>query len=231
MKQHKRAHKWAFPVGVILVLLAVVGAVSLVRLAAGGIQNQLTPKDKARYEEFLANIIAHDPDPFDSPDRADDISQLIDICIWSLTQSDDAKPGDYPMDDDGNLLIGQKIVAQEYKRLFGTEPPSFVSVEGSEFDFIYDADKERYLVPVTGMMSMYAPRVTDIKKTGSSVELTVDYLSYNDFTVDKQGYPVADKPAKIMIITLYEQPDSSLQVGSIRQPSGIEAAVGETKIG
>ena len=230
---HKRTHKWAFPLGVLLVALAIVGAVSLVKLAVGGIQEaRENPADKARYEAFLSNIIVHDPDPFDDPSKVqENVSQLLDICIWSILQSEQNRPEEYVMDEDNNLLIPQAQVAAEYKALFGIEPPTYVTVESGDFDFVYDPDQQVYKVPVGGELEIYAPRVKDVKKTGNQVELTVDYITDGDFQLDERGRKVPTEPAKTMIITLLEQEDGSLQVGSIRQPVGMDYVNGQTMVG
>ena len=202
MEKHKRAHRWAFPLGVLLTALAVVGAATLVRLAAGSIRQQIqNPKEKQAYEEFLAKIIVHDPDPFDSVGAVPlgSIPQLLDISIWSILRGDGATPVDLPTDEDG-ILIDQEKVAAEFEKLFGAPPPIHASIEGSDFDFVYDAEKKRYRIPVTGSMSIYSPRVTNIKKTGGAIELTVDYLANNDFEFDEAGRPAQVEDGCIVLM-------------------------------
>jgi len=236
--EHRRTHKWAFPLGVLLVALAVVGAVTLVRLAAGGAARQLSQaKDKERYEKFLAAIIVQDPDPFDAPKSVpmQNVPQLLNICLWVITQPDDAgrTPEAIPMDDDGNLMVPQRMVEDAYQRIFGTTPPSHMNVEGSDFDFIYDDEAQCYRVPVTGSLAIYFPRVREIvKKTGNSVELTVEYLAYDDFKLDARGRPLEPEASKVMTFVLYETPEGldGLQVGTIRQPAGIGYAPGAPQI-
>jgi len=217
---------------VFLVVLAMVGAFTLIRLAAAGVR-QINAKDRERYEAFLADIIVHDPDPFDSADRVpmQNVPQLLNICLWAITQTENKTPTEIPMDDEGYLLVPEDMVEETYKRIFGASPPSHRTVEGSDFDFLYDAAGKCYRVPMTGSLAIYAPRVTGTKKTGSSIELTVDYLAYSDFTLDARGRPAEPEASKVMLITLYEQADGSLQVGSIRQLTGVGYAPGATQIG
>ena len=233
-QQHRRAYKWAFPLGVLLVVLAIVGAVTLVRLGAGGIQQQVNhSKEKELYEKFLANIIVHDPDPFDSAESVpmQNVPQLLDICLWSITnpEDEDRTPVTIPMDDEGNLMVDKALVEDAYRRIFGTDPPTHMNVEGSDFDFTYDAEAQCYRVPVTGSLAIYTPRVRDIKKTGYSMELTVEYLAYNDFRLDERGRRLEPEASKVMNITLYETTEG-LQVGSIRQITGVGYAPGVTQI-
>ena len=227
MVKHKRAHKWAFPLGVILSALAVVGLVTLVSLLAGYVRQWYeNPKEKQEYEKFLTKIILHDPDPFDSVGAVPNgnIPQLLDISIWAILHpGDDAKPtAPPPTDDNGNMLIKEEDVEAEYMKIFGEKPPRHASIEGSDYGFIYDPEAKVYLVPSTGSLSIYFPRVRPggIKKTGNTIELTVDYLVYNDFKLDGSGLTPEDPdPAKTMLITLYAQadPDYPYRVASITQ--------------
>jgi len=233
-QRRRRAHRWAFPLGVLLVVLAVVGAATLTRLAAGEIRQQFShAKEKEYYEKFLANIVVHDPDPFDSAESVpmQNVPQLLDICLWFITNPEDegSTPEELPMDDDGNLMVPKEMVAATYRRIFGTDPPTHMNVEGSDFDFLYDEEAQCYRVPVTGSLAIYTPRVKDIKKTGNSTELTVEYLAYNDFKLDERGTPLEPEASKVMHITLYETAEG-LRVGSIRQITGVGLAPGATQI-
>ncbi|MCL2300645.1 MAG: hypothetical protein FWC27_10935 [Firmicutes bacterium] len=228
MEKHRRAHRWAFPLGVVLTALAVVGLATLVRLAAGGIRQQLdNTKEKAMYEEFLATIILHDPDTFDSVGSVPDgrIPQLLDISIWAILNRIESAGALPPTDDAMNMLIKEADVEAEFVKIFGQKPPTHASIEGSDFGFIYDPAEKVYRIPTTGSLSIYFPRVTNIKKTGGAIELTVNYLAYNDFKLDDGGFSPEDpEPAKTMLITLYEQadPDYPFRVGSISEPPGGE---------
>ena len=239
MEKHRRAHRWAFPLGVILTALAVVGTVALVRLAAGSIRQQLlNPKEKLAYEEFLKKIVVHDPDPFDSVGAvpAGSIPQLLDICIWSILGGDETTPVSFPTDDDtGDMLIDQEKVAAEFEKIFGEPlpPTSHASIEGSYFDFVYDPEAKLYRVPTTGALSVYSPRVISSKKTGGAIELTVEYLANNDFEFDDYGRPsVPPVAAKTMLITLYAQADEDYpyRVGAIRQTLGEDYAGGGARL-
>ncbi|MDR1927555.1 MAG: hypothetical protein LBQ33_02825 [Oscillospiraceae bacterium] len=233
-EKRRRTHRWAFPLGFSLVALALVGAVTLVTLLVNGVKQQIeNPKDKLRYEEFLRIVVMHDPDPFDDVDTAPNISQLLDIAIWSLQSDTGATPKEYPMDDDGNLLMPQTDVEKEFLRLFGKDVPMHETIEGADYEFVYDAQEKVYRVPATGTLQIYVPEVTDIEKLGNSVRLTVDYLAYHtgDWQFESDGKPVKPAPVKTMLITLFED-DQHLTVGSIQLPAGQQlAAEGSTVLG
>jgi len=238
MVKHKRAHKWAFPLGVILTALAVVGVVSLARLAVDGIRRQIeNPEETRRYEKFLEKIILHDPDPFDDVGAVPtgNIPQLLDISIWFILKND-AMVASLPTDEnDGSVLISAAKVEASYEKIFGSLPPTHASIEGSDFNFVYDPEAKVYRVPVGGTFNIYLPRVVDSRKTGSAIELTVNYLASNDFNLDENGlYPKDPEPAKTMLITLFAQEDEAYpyRVGSIRQQVvGEDYVDGVTKLG
>ncbi|MDR0531604.1 MAG: hypothetical protein LBG83_06030 [Oscillospiraceae bacterium] len=237
--RRRRTHRWAFPLGMALVALAVVGLVALGRMAANGVQDiRENPKDKLEYEKFLSSIIVFDPDPFDSVESMPDknVPQLLSIALWSILRDDSNKPEDIAYDDNGSMIVTRKQVENRYQRLFGALPPRHATLEVGEMEFTYDQAREVYLIPATGSFELYTPSVRmPAKKTGSQIELIVDYLYFNDFEMDERGRRVLPpKPSKTMVITLFEVDDGSggtyYRVGSIRQPTGIDVAVGQTAI-
>jgi len=239
MVQHKRAHKWAFPLGVILTALAVVGAVTLGRLAWGGIKQwRENPKEKLEFEQFLSKIILHDPDPFDSVGAVPigNIPQLLDISIWAILWPGEDVARGLRDPNDGSVLIKQEMVDAEFTKIFGQPPAKHASIEGSDFGIFYDPAARVYRLPVTGTLEIYYPRVrTPIKRTGSAIELTVDYLAYNDFKLEDGSFrPVDPDPAKTMVITLYEQQGVEgypWRVGSIVPPAGgPDSVAGEPRL-
>ena len=169
----KRQHKWAFPLGLLLVALAIVGAVSLANLAVQGVRVLLDDSaELVRYEVFLANVIARDPDPFDAPERGNQ-AQLLDIALWSLLRREDNQPADFLMDDYGNLMVPQEVAAERFRLLFGVELSAHMTVETDGFDFIYDPDAQVYRIPIAGELMIFVPRIVEANRTGGSVELTV----------------------------------------------------------
>ena len=58
--------KWAFPLGIVIVVLAVIGLVTVIIFAVRGIGSLTDNSDKfEKYEQFLSPVIMNDPDPFD----------------------------------------------------------------------------------------------------------------------------------------------------------------------
>ena len=103
--------KWAFPLGIVIVVLAVIGLVTVIIFAVRGIGSLTDNSDKfEKYEQFLSPVIMNDPDPFDDVSGAQ-MSQLIDASIWSLMKSDiDIDQYEYAEGDVSGVIVPQKDV-------------------------------------------------------------------------------------------------------------------------
>lgn len=193
--------KWAFPLGLVIVLLAVVGLVFLVLLSVDGIQ-KITDngKQKKAYESFLLPIVMNDPNTFDDITQAD-MEQLLDSTIWSLIKKN-VETDKYDYFED-KLLVPQKDVEKQFAKMFGKDvKPKHQTVNGSEYQFEYDESKQAYKIPVFGMENTYTPKVLKIDKKSSSIVLTVGYISGSEWTQDEYGKMVEPDPSKYVKITL-----------------------------
>lgn len=219
MKKNKRS-KPNLIVGLGVLLLAVVGAVSLIITAGNKISDSVQAKNAEKYsayEEFIAPVIMNDPDTFDDVTVADP-SQLISITIWSLLDSN-AEPDKYEYTDEG-MLLPQKDVEEKFVSLFGNEVKvNHSNVDGGGIDFKYSEKKKAYLIPITGITPIYTPKVTDAKVKSNSIELTVGYLSSADWQQDSEGNMIAPEPGKYMKITLGKNSDESYFVRAIQTNS------------
>jgi len=228
--KHKRTHKWAFPLGLLIVVLAVVGAVSLIGTAMRGVQNWIdNPAERRNYEAFLANVVARAPDPFDAPEHARNPAQLVDIALWSLLRRYDNTPADFSMDDYGNLVVPQQAVADMYRALFGIDLPHYAVLVDDVYAFLFDSQQQVFLVPFAGELVVYVPRVTNINRVGGAVELVVEYLLYGDTNLDDYNRQQELVPVRTMIIRLNEQPGNPhvpWQVAQIRHPLATEIVAG-----
>ena len=50
------------------------------------------------------------------------------------------------------------------------------SFQTSEMNYIYDEERQGYLVPVTGAVGLYTPEVEDIRTQGGQLYVTVGYI-------------------------------------------------------
>jgi len=224
--RRKRQHRWAFPLGLAIIALAVIGVITIISSGVNGVK-KLTDnsKLKAEYEQFLVPVVMNDPDPFDDLSKAN-MSQLLDSSIWALLKSG-KNPDEYKYIDDGDIsgmVIPKDDVKYYFEKLFGTEiQPVNMSVQGGSLDFIYDETRQSYIVPITGEPEIYTPKVYNIDKKGDSIILTVGYLAASDWKQDAQGNFIAPEPNKYMKITLRVK-DKSYYISAIQATDALEVA-------
>lgn len=218
----QRKNKYAFPVGVIAMILAIIGAVTVVRFAVDSVRS-LTDNStkKAEYEKFLTPVVMFDPDPFDDLTQAD-VPQLVNSAVWALLRSDEGTEN-YAYSD-GGIVVPQEDIEKHFIELFGNEidlPSLHSSVDMSPYGIVYDSALKSYILPITGVESAYTPKVYDIEKKGSSVILTVGYIGNKAWVQLEDGDFAAPEPDKYMKITLRER-SGGMYISSIQAADGQE---------
>lgn len=221
-KHKKGSRRWAFPLGLLIAVLALVGAVTVI---VAGVSAAKQAVEKSRnfdeYNTLLTPVVMNDPDAFDDITKANP-SQLIDISIWSILKSDLA-PDKYEYGD-GGMIIPEADVTAEFERLFGTEiRPTHTSIEGYGYEFTYDATKQTYTIPLTGVVPTYTPRVVDRQKSSNAIVLTVGYVGGDQWAQDKEGNLVAPEPDKYMKVTLREK-DGAYYISALQNTAAPETA-------
>ena len=226
-KKHKGTHKAAFPVGSLIIILAAIGIVTIVVSAVKGIGTAI---DKSKhYEEYntiLTPVVLIDPDTFDDITKAD-MTQLMEITIWSLLKSDIA-PDTFESNESG-LVVPKTAVEKEFVELFGTEvTPTHQTIEGyGGLEFAYDTKTEAYTVPLTGITPIYTPQVVDKTTSSDTVVLTVACLAGDAWEQGENGDMIAPSPDKYIKITLREQNDN-LYISAIQNTTTPEAITTES---
>lgn len=219
----KRAHPWAFPLGLAIAVLSIIGAVTIVIAGIGTAKKALIKvKNIDEYNKMLIPVVMNDPDMFDDLSKAD-MGQLLDIAIWSILKSDIA-PDKYTYNDSG-MVVPEEDVAKEFAKLFGTKTtPVHATVTGFGYEFTYDAASKCYTIPLTGVAPVYTPDVVNVEKKSNTVILTVACLSANGWAQSSSGKMVAPAPDKYIKITLREG-DSGYYISAIQATSTPETAV------
>lgn len=224
-KTHKRSHKGAFVLGLILVLFAAFGAYKAVSFAVGKISDVRTGASKfAEYEAFLEPFVVIDPAPFDDISGADP-TDLLDAAISAMIyESDKMNTYDIFEGEVTGLLVPQGDVQAYFIRLFGNEVHlDHKAVADSFYNVIYNSEKKAYILPITSVDPTYTPKVYNMEKTGSSITLTVGYIIGSEWAQLENGNYVAPEPAKYMKITLREA-DDGYHIGSLRNSEAVETA-------
>lgn len=219
VKKKTRSHKSAFALGLVIICFAIVGVVSVVMYAVGGVQtlfNQETKK--AEYEDFLYPVVMLDPEVFDDVTAAD-MEDLLAASILSLLTEEENSPYDFEFVEGevSGLAVPEATVDEAFVKLFGTDiKPEHKSVECSTCVFEYQSTAARYVIPLTGYDPAFLPDVIKIDKNREgTVALTVGYVAYGDWQVNEENSFAQPEPAKYRKITLRET-ESGYYVSAIQ---------------
>ncbi len=232
MAKKKKKNKLAFPIGVVAIILAVVGLVTVIRFSVDTVKD-LTDKtaEKQKYEQMLEPVVMFDPDPFDDLTQAD-VPQLLNSAVWALLMSDEGTDK-YPYSEGENfgIIVPQADIEKYFVSLFGTEidiASMHASIDMSEYEISYDAATKSYILPITGIESAYTPKVYEIEKQGSSLILSVGYIGNKAWVQIADGEYEAPEPDKYMKITLRERSGGAMYVSSI-QSTDSQEVIGTTE--
>lgn len=229
-KRKKRNKKVSFVTGIIALILALIGAFSVVKFSVNSIKDLTNQTEKKReYESLLTPVVMFDPDPFDDLTQAD-VSQLLNSAVWALLMSENgADKYPYSEGEKVGIIVPQTDIENYFVSLFGTEidiASLHSSIDMSEYDITYDAALKSYILPITGVESAYTPKVYEIEKKGSSVILSVGYIGNKAWVQIADGEYATPEPDKYMKITLRERGDG-MYISSIQSVDGQEV-VGST---
>lgn len=206
----KKRRSWAFPLGLLVVILVIAGVIAIVGAGVNGVRDAVEKREttmKAEYQKFISPVVMNDPSPFDDLSQAN-IGQLMEAAVWSLLRND-PKPDQYPYEEGGYMVVPQADVEKEFERLFGTEvKPQNATIAGYGYEFPYDAATKTYHIPVTGLDQLYTAQIYDVEKKGATTYLTVGYIAGGQWAQDADGKIVAPEPDKYMKITLRERGES-----------------------
>lgn len=222
-KKHKGSHKAAFPIGMLITLLAAVGLVTIVVSAARGIGMAVEKgKNYEEYNTMLTPVVLIDPDNFDDITKAD-MSQLLDISIWSLLRNSDITPDRYENGENG-LIVPKEDVEEQFKKLFGTQvTPVHATVEGYGYEFTYDDAAGAYTIPLTGVIPIYTPKVVDKTSSSDTIVLTVACLAGEGWEQGEDGQMQEPVPDKYIKVTLREN-GGDQYISAIQATSAPETA-------
>lgn len=171
-------YRWGLAAGAAVLLLALAGVVILAVQAGKSIHAAATDDSKLRaYDRFLSVVVAQDPKPFDSPEKADP-DFVLNASLWKTMADNESSYTDY--DDAGRTVVPLGDVADACGRLFGPKCPLRPKNPATESFYTYDAAKAQFHIAPYSPEGAYEPYTVSAKKEGDGVVLRVGYLSPAD---------------------------------------------------
>ncbi len=178
--------------GVMVLVLTVIGIFAVIFGGVKGVQYLLdNNKEKAEYEEILAPLVMLDPLPFNSIETANQ-STLMQAAVWACVYNQDLSA--IERDEMGALMLPAIDVERAAVKLYGPDFP-FVkeTFSDSGMEFLYQEDKDVFIVPITSQAGNYTPKVVKIKGWRQKT-VTVGYLS--PFNMEAGSLSPSDVPVK-----------------------------------
>ncbi len=199
--KHGRKSRLAFPLGITMVVLAVIGLVFVAWFCVW-LTNRVmdNTREKTKFEEYLLPVVMFDPVEFESPQQADPLF-LLQSSLWASLLDN---PDKYTYDESAMLVVPASDLDASCAKLYGSEVKlQHQTIEDYEFTYPYDEESGTYGVPVYGQTSQFKPKVTSIDKDGDLYILTVGYIPPTTlWETATGGSDYEPEPAKYMIFTL-----------------------------
>ncbi len=174
-------HRYGILSGTVVLLLALTGAVFIAYSIGSSVHSKLNDDSKLRaYDTFLTVVVAQNPKPFASPDKADS-DFILNASLWkTMTDSSAANYTNY--DDAGKTIVPLGDVSDACHELFGPDCKLKPKNPDKETFYTYDADAAQFHVALYSLDSTYTPYTESAKKHGDEVVLRVGYVPPSDET-------------------------------------------------
>lgn len=178
VRRRSGKYRYGILVGTVVLLLALAGVVFIAVAAGQQIHKAATDDTKLRaYDKMLSIVVAQDPQPFASPDKADQ-DFVLNASLWKAISENSANYTHY--DDIGRTVIPLGDVADACGELFGPKCQLHPKSPAAETFFTYDSAKAQFHVALYSLENTYVPYTESAKKEGDSVVLHVGYIPPTD---------------------------------------------------
>lgn len=213
-----KLNRYAAPVGVVVLIFAVIGVISVIvgsiNFTRGILDNT---KEKQKFERLIRPIVMLDPPEIESPQNLDPL-MLLESSIWSALQDMDRDA--YTYDDIGRIMVPQTDVDLAASKLYGSQ----IQLEHKSFsdydvNYIYDDQLSLYYVPTQVNFLVYSPRVEKISKKGDVLQLRVGYIPPTSWTMDFDGNKYEPPAEKYRIYEMKKEKGNYVLV-AIRNEEG-----------
>ncbi|MBQ8994779.1 MAG: hypothetical protein IJ091_03080 [Oscillospiraceae bacterium] len=182
--------------GFLFTLFAVIGVVFVVSTAVSAIQTRLNPADDIdAYTQLISPLVGLNPIPFETIDEADK-NVLVESAIWAVLQKEDTEK--YTKNEFEQMMIPSVEVDRYFTKMYGEDNlPKHGNVVDADLTFVYDAESDTYIIPVTSLIGNSIPQITEIQRDGRKRLLTVAYMQYDQSIVID---PTADTTESLVFV-------------------------------
>jgi hypothetical protein len=194
-RQRRRSGKYRYGLftGFLVLLLALVGVGFLAVTVGQRIHSALTDDSRLRaYDKQIAVVVAQDPQPFESPDKAD-AEFVLDVSIWKLMMEHSSDYTAY--DDIGRTVVPLGDVVDACEELFGPDCALHPKSPETESFYTYDSAKAQFHIALYSQEGVYTPYTVSAKKEGDGVVLRVGYIPPTDPTRTSSVNSGTEKPS------------------------------------
>lgn len=193
-----RTNKGFVALGIIIVVLAVIGLISTVNFTcntASDIINQTALKQEIA--QFVFPVVTANPPEFTDASELPS-STVINAAIWKVIF--DGNTSNYETLYNYYMYVPEIDVEHAVRSLYGNGAKiEHQSIINLDYNFEYDAESKRYLVPISPRYTAYTPSISNITSVGDIYSATVEYIPV---TAHIPGVEVETEPDKTMVYTI-----------------------------
>lgn len=190
--------------GAVSLVLVAIGLFTVIGWCVSGLRSVLDDSGrKESYADRLYGLVIFDTLAFEDASAVDP-ALFKQAGVWGaiyMTQKNGGSLDEYERDaDTGSILLPKLEVDTYIANLLG---PDYEIPEGafstSEFNYQYDAERQCYLVPVTGSVALYIPQVEKISTQSGKTYVTVGYIpTMNNSANGELSLTAPTEPTKYM---------------------------------
>lgn len=229
-KIEKRSHRYVAFIGTVVMILAVIGAVTavrgIVRITDRAIHNTSVTEE---LEWKIYPLLMLDPATFDDPGQLDG-DFLLKTCLWQTLLENRTT---YEYDENMMLLVPASDLDVAAKKLYGDSVTLRHQTfsDGYEYFYVYDEENDRYQVPVSDQNAGYTPKIVQIKKSGDNYTVIAGYVPPTSlWNMSSDGATAEEVPTKYLYYDLLKTGYKQYIILSVRDipadelPDNLEVA-------
>jgi len=207
----RRRHRYGVAVGALVLILALVGVGFIATNIGQQIYYRATDDSQLRaYDTLLSTVVMQDPQPFASPDKANQ-EFVLNASMWkTIMENNGANYTNY--DDAGKVIVPLGDVVDSCRELFGPNCQLQPKTPAQETFFEFNSEENQFHVSPYSSDSSFMPYTENAKKQGDSIVLRVGYVSPSDaWRTQTTSTVTSPKPTKYMEYVLKTDPAKNTQ--------------------